>query len=105
MTLKERERITKEIFDECMKVGRAKGQDYAGKEDTLHNFKGIADDLGLTKYQVWAVYCSKQIYSIMNSIKLDPNNPQVESEPLRERIKDVIVYMVILQALMEEKDE
>ena len=82
--------------------GRSKGVDYSGKEDALDNFKRNAEKLGLTKYQVWAVYAGKHLDSIFNSIKADPESPQVESEPLWERIKDAITYLAIFAALLEE---
>lgn len=104
MTLDERKKVADDIFRECQEVAVKKGKDYAGEEDALDNFKRNAEKLGLTKYQVWAVYAGKHIDSIFNSIKYSPDYPQVESEPMRERVKDVIVYMTILQALMEENE-
>lgn len=102
MEIAQREQIQKELFAECIGVATAKGKDYSGETDSLSNFKRNAEKLGLTKYQVWAVYCGKHLDSIFNSIKSSPENPQVESEPLRERIKDAINYLTILEALRLE---
>lgn len=102
MNLQDRQKLTREIFDECLAIAESKGTDYSGNEDSLANFKRNAERLGLTKYQVWLVYFAKHIDSVMNSIKAHPEYPQTESEPMRERLKDIIVYSVLLIALMSE---
>ena len=103
MTLEERQRIAETRFAECAKLLLSKGKDYAGDQDALANFKGIACRLGISKYQVWSVYFMKHIRAIINSIKANPENPQTESEPLEERITDVINYAVLLEALLKDK--
>ena len=102
MNIQERQNVAEKRFNECLKVLLAKGKDYAGKEDSLANFKRNAERLGLSKYQVWATYFNKHIDSVNNAIKYNPINPQVESEPLTERIIDIINYAVILEALLSE---
>lgn len=102
MTLKKRQEIAKVRFAECLKILEAKGKDYAGDEDALSNFKQVGAMLGLTKYQVWGAYFLKHVMSITNSIIANPENPQVESEPLEGRITDIINYAVILEALLKE---
>jgi len=102
MTIPERNLIAQEIFKKCLDVLTRKGKDYAGNEDSLSNFKRNAERLGLTKYQVWAIYFNKHVDSINNAIKSSPNNPQVESEPLEQRIIDIINYAVILLCLLKE---
>lgn len=103
MTLEERQRIAEMRFAKCAKLLMAKGKDYAGDQDALSNFKGVARRLGLSKYQVWGVYFLKHIMSITNSIIANPKNPQVESEPLESRITDAINYLVLFEALLKEK--
>lgn len=100
ISIAERQEIAEEIFAECIETLRRKGADYSGDEDSLKNFKRAAENLGLTSFQVWAVYYSKHVDSILNSIKRNPKRPQVESESLRGRIVDVINYSLILQALL-----
>jgi ATP:corrinoid adenosyltransferase len=100
--LSDREQVIENVIEKCKKVLFAKGKDYSGEEDSLSNFKRNGDRIGLTKYQVWSCYANKHIDSINNSIKLNPIFPQVESEPLESRIIDVVNYMLILAALLEE---
>lgn len=103
MNLQRRHEITEALFQECLDIAKTKGKDYSGNEDCLDNFKRAAKNLGMTPFQIWAVYFSKHIDSVMNAIKYHPEYPQVESEPLRGRIKDIIVYSVLLECLMEDE--
>ena len=103
MQIETRQKVLEELFNSCLAIGESKGKDYSGEEDALANFKQNAEALGMTKYQTWAIYFKKHIDAITNSIKSNPENPQVESEPLSERIKDVIVYAGLLYCLLEEK--
>ena len=103
MTLEERQRIAEVRFAKCAKLLFAKGKDYAGDKDALANFKQVASMLGLTPFQVWGVYFLKHVMSVTNSIIANPQNPQVESEPLEERITDAINYLVLFEALLKEK--
>lgn len=102
MKIEERQKIIEEIFQECLGVLRDKGADYSGNEDALSNFKINAKRLGMTKYQVWLIYFMKHIDSVCNSIKDNPENPQVHSEPLGGRVTDIINYAAILQCMLEE---
>ena len=103
MSIDERSKLIHELFAECLEISEAKGKDYSGTEDALANFKRGAERLGMTPFQVWAVYFSKHIDSVMNSIKVNPKYPQVESEPIRGRIIDIIVYATCLEALMQDE--
>ena len=105
MQIETRQKTLEELFESCLAIGKAKGKDYSGEEDALANFKQNAEALGMTKYQTWAIYFKKHIDAITNSIKSNPENPQVESEPLSERIKDVIVYAGLLHCLLKEDRE
>lgn len=104
MTPTERKASTDSLLAECFLVMGTKETDYASKEDTMANFKRNAERTGLTKYQVWLIYCGKHFDSISNAVKYHPENPATEtkSEPLRTRIVDAINYLTILQNLLDE---
>jgi len=102
MKIETRQKIAQERFKECLETLLKKGKDYSSSEDCLSNFKRNAERLGLTKYQVWLVYFMKHVDSICNAVKSNPDNPQVESEPLEGRITDIINYALILEALITE---
>lgn len=105
MTQDRQIKIAREIFAECIKTLETKGADYASDTDALANFKRNAERLGMSKYQVWLLYFTKHVDAIINSIKRNPNNPQVESEPIRSRVIDNINYLILFDCLMGENDQ
>ena len=102
MTLEERSMLAEGIFNNCANILTVKGKAYSGEEDVLSNFKVNAERLGLSKYQIWAVYFNKHVDSINHAIAANPVLPKDSSEGLDSRIVDVINYAVILQALLTE---
>ena len=84
-------------------VSESKGNAYAGSVDVLDNFKRNAIALGLTPYQIWAVYFNKHIDSINNAIKANPASPKDMSEGLEGRIVDARTYLGLLFCLLEEE--
>lgn len=102
MNFTERQETIQELFDNCLFILEKKGADYSSQADALDNFKKGAEALGLTKYEIWAVYWKKHVDSVLNSIKRNSANPQTESEPLEERIKDIINYSALLYCLLKE---
>ena len=94
-------RLMEETFADALNLNRTKGKDYAGDDDALSNFKAAADRLGVTPEQVWAVYADKHWSAIMAYC----SEGKLESEPIESRVKDVIVYCVLLLGLIEDKFE
>jgi hypothetical protein len=99
MTAAELDKILIKNQTAVSELMRAKGADYASKEDRLSNFKLQATRLGLTPYQVWGVYANKHWDAIMAFIR---NNGQVESEPIESRIYDTIAYLNLMVGLIED---
>jgi len=104
MTLEDREKIAKNLFEESIELLHTKGKSYAGQQDSLSNFKRNAERLNLTPYQVWAVYFNKHVDSINNAIADNPNSPIDASESLRSRVLDAITYLTILECLQNDED-
>lgn len=102
MNTQQRKEITQELYNETLILLEGKGYAYSGKDDTLANFKRIAENTGLTKYQVWAVYANKHIDAVNNAIKYDPEAPKEKTEGMRGRILDIITYMTILECMLYE---
>lgn len=102
MTNENRIEVAQGIFKDVIKLLTEKGGAYAGQGDALSNFKRNAERLGLTKYQIWAVYFNKHIDSINNAIQDSPNAPVDKTEGLRGRINDAITYLTILECLLQE---
>ena len=102
MTAEKRIEICTTLFDREIEMLTIKGKAYAGEGDSLANFKRNAERLGLTKYQIWAVYFNKHVDSINNAIQQSPDSPVDSSEGMGSRIIDARTYLGILQCLMEE---
>lgn len=104
MTIEERTDIARGIFENVLEISESKGKAYAGNGDSLANFKRNAERLGLSKYQIWAVYFNKHIDSINNAITQNPNSPVDKTESMSGRIIDAVTYLCILEALLEEDE-
>lgn len=87
-----------EDYGAIMEINRTKGNDYAGEEDALLNFKESARRLGLTPEQVWAVYADKHWSAVMTYCR----NGRVESEGIEGRLHDAILYCFLLLGLIRE---
>lgn len=89
-------------LEECKDILGVKGPAYAGEGDVFASFKRNAERLGLSPFQVWAVYCGKHYDSITNAIKATPEYPIDKSEGLQGRIKDSINYLLLLDGMLSE---
>lgn len=98
-------KLVTETLDECQTVLGIKGAAYAGSGDVTANFKRVAASLGLTPYQVWAVYAGKHVDTIFSAIKLSPVAPVDKSEGLDGRIVDAINYLLLLKALLKISED
>lgn len=94
-------------LDACQELLKTKGAAYTGSVDVLANFKRNANALGLSKYQVWAVYANKHLDAVNTAIKgvtSEQPIPRDKSEGLPGRITDVINYFLLLEALLSEDE-
>ena len=97
-TVAERSFKAESLFSECIDILNKKGQDYSNCDFANSNFYEVGQVLACGKYTVWGVYFYKHICAIMNFI----GKGKLESEPIRERIKDAINYLAILATMIEE---
>lgn len=86
------------MYARIVMTNETKGVDYAGETDALANFKDAAIALGMTPFQIWAVYHHKHQSAIDQFIK----RGRVESEPIEDRIMDAILYLFLLLGLVED---
>jgi hypothetical protein len=88
-----------EIINRCIEVLESKGRDYTiGNENRLHNFDTTSEVIEMPPMKVLFVFLYKPIAAIFAYIK---NNGQHESEPIRERIVDVINYLLLLWKMIQ----
>jgi len=90
--------MMEEEFQKMTELNEQKGHDYAGDEDALSNLKEAAERLGITPEQVWAVYADKHWSAVMTFCR----EGQVASEPIEGRIRDIMVYGMLLLGLIED---
>jgi len=89
-------------FEQAKDIARAKGEDYTkGSEDALANFKEGGKAIGVSATDVCWIFMNKHYQAITNYVR---TNGKSESEPIAERIKDMINYLVLMQGLIIEQN-
>lgn len=98
--------LVEKTFENVANLLKYKGGEYAGDGDRLANFRRNAESLGINKETVWAVYFGKHRDSIAQYIKdLNSGRPRVRAEPLGGRVDDMITYLFLLKAMLDENGE
>jgi hypothetical protein len=85
-------------FDNIRNVRETKGREYAGEEDTLADFKEVATEAGITPLQCWLTYVKKHQRAVDTFIR----EGSVKSEAIEDRIRDIVVYHLLLLGLIED---
>ena len=86
------------LFTRMTKVMESKGLAYSGEANAFANFQKNADRLGLTKYQVWAVYFEKHHDALCSWLQ----GKHTDYEPIHGRILDMMNYLAILDGMARE---
>jgi hypothetical protein len=93
------DRIVSESLALVADLMKSKGADYTqASEDRLQNFKKVGAALGVSPKIVWGVYAGKHWEAIMSYLR-----GIQESEPIQNRIADLIAYLLILRCIHEEE--
>ena len=87
-----------ELIDECLEIMKAKGLAYSGKSDSFANFKRVADNLCMSRFQIWAVFFHKHVDALDSWVREEYS----DSEPITGRIKDLINYLFLLYGMIRE---
>ncbi|MBU2052469.1 hypothetical protein KKH13_04670 [Patescibacteria group bacterium] len=104
ITVGGRTQIAEKVFSDCLTILYTKGTDTAGiTKDANLNFHKLAEDTGLTKYQIWLVYIKKHLFRLEGAIA--NGSLELKGESIKDSIRDIINYMVILESLIEEDKE
>ena len=97
------ERLVKATFDEVTKLSKLKGGEYSGDDDRLLNFRRNGLALGLRKETVWGVYAAKHWDALMQYIKDQQyGKDRQRMESLGGRCDDLIVYLILFKAMLQE---
>lgn len=98
-------KLVKATVDQIYELSSLKGGEYAGDTDRMANFRRNANNLGLQNEQVWAVYAAKHYDAIMQYIRdLGENKTRPRLESISGRADDLIVYLILFKALLEDRE-
>lgn len=96
--------LLESTYKNMIDLSSTKGEEYAGSEDRLANFKRLGGTLNLIPEAVLMVYFTKHLDSITTFIKdIGALKPRQLSEPIEGRIDDAILYLILLKGLIQER--
>ncbi len=100
MTSQELVDLFDRIVAECREEMVRKNADYADdNNDALANFYDGAKECEVTPLKAWAIHARKHDLAVRRVVR----GRKLESETLSGRLKDRIVYTVLLAALVQEE--
>ncbi len=108
MTFDEFAKYQDDIWDQLNKIASSKGREYAGTADRLANFKRLGARFDVPPELICMIYGTKHIDSldtIIKDIMKTGELPAKPSEPIQSRIEDATLYMVLLGALLKERQD
>jgi len=92
--------LASSLLDEARSTLDSKNRDYSrGEDDALSQFRQFAEAAGVDPKVVWSVFFNKHLSAIMRHVR----DGKVESEPIRSRLIDAIVYLVLYAGLTEQE--
>lgn len=92
------ERMNK-VFEKCQALRGAGQKEYAhDKDNAFANFERLADDLNLDTEEILWVFLKKHLDGILAHIR----GHRSQREDVRGRIRDAIVYLSILHAMVDD---
>lgn len=96
--------VTDEFLATIAEIRGAKNKAYSpdGEMNTSSQFSLIGARVGISKYQVLAVFKEKHDITIANAIRNNPEHPVDPTEGLKLRMADSINYSLILHAMLVE---
>lgn len=87
------------VFEHCKETRESGQKEYAHRDsNALANFERVAERLGISREAVLMVYLEKHLDGIHSYIQ----GHRSQREDVRGRIKDVIVYSILLYAMVED---
>jgi hypothetical protein len=88
------EKLVDDFLAECKATLVKKGDEYSKTDNVLENFERTARDYGVSVTQSWGSHFDKHVSAIRNYCK----SGEWINEPIRERIKDAVNYLLLLLA-------
>lgn len=98
-------KIVDSTIAEMRKLIELKGGEYAGDVDRLANFRRNGERLGIPMEVIWGVYAGKHIDAVFQYIQdIQTGKKRERIEPITGRVDDIIVYMLLFKALIDERE-
>ena len=97
MNKKEYDKLRTKFIEETLSLSDTKRIEYTEgnqNDNVLWNFDNISNNLGIKPIEVLSVYLSKHISSLFSYFK----TKKTYSEPIEERVKDIINYLLLMVA-------
>ncbi len=97
--------IIADAMKRAEKLFAMKNAEYGDKTDILANFRRLADQQGVPLSTAWFFLAGKHIDTISQYVKdVRENKSRSRSEPIRDRIDDLVVYSLLLLAIVAEEN-
>ncbi len=99
------DKLLVETWGTITELSTKKGGEYAGDHDRLENFRRNGARLNLPMEVIWAVYAAKHWDAITQycaDVRVGKTRPRMES--LSGRCDDLIVYLILLKAMLQERE-
>lgn len=99
------ETLIAETWDAIIELVDLKGGEYSGDDDRLANFRRNGKNLDLPMETIWSVYAAKHWDAISQYVKdLQQGKSRERMESLDGRVDDLIVYLLLFKAMIEERE-
>ncbi len=90
------------VFKECQETREAGQKEYAhSEENAFSNFERTGAELHISREKVLYIFAKKHWDGVLAWI----NGHQSQREDVRGRIKDMIVYLILLWAMVDDLEE
>ena len=97
--------IIADAMKRAEKLFATKNAEYGDKADILANFRRLAEQQGVPLSTAWFFLAGKHIDTISQYVKdVRENKSRSRSEPIRDRIDDLVVYSLLLLAIVAEEN-
>lgn len=97
--------LSKTTLNECLEMLNTKSVEYSRGTDKLHNFKRAGAILKQTPEKTLVGMMIKQFTSILDIVDDMERGKLPKIELLREKEKDTINYLLLLEGLITERTE
>lgn len=97
--------IIADAIKRAEKLFATKNAEYGDKGDILANFRRLAEQQNVPMSTAWFFLAGKHIDTITQYVKdVRENKNRARSQPVRERIDDMVVYSLLLLAIVAEEN-